>query len=217
MKPIYKTSIWSDYADAHLACPSMIQLELYRYITENVFGRVVDLGCGSGRLGAIMQLNPKVTQYIGIDASKEMIEAANRLSCELNLPQTQFTCSTIEDANIGKSDCIVSVNSFYTWERIATILAIINAALSPGGVFVLATPNHKLDMPALIKAADLELVGNPMYGVFKSINKKLAENTSAQFLPMDELISMLVHAGFRIQECNQKFFNGGMNTIVMTA
>jgi len=44
---------------------------------------------------------------------------------------------------------------------------------------------------------------------------QLAGNTQANFIEMDELISLVQEVGFMVQECHQNHFLGGLNFLVL--
>jgi len=102
-------------------------------------GRLLDVGCGPGRLTrAIAAARPRLA-VVGIDLSPDMIRQAERGP---RLPNLAFRVGTPEALAPSESfDFAVSVLSFHHWEEPEAVLSGIHAALVPGGRLWLYEPD----------------------------------------------------------------------------
>ena len=95
---------------------------------------VLDLGCGSGRLGTVFQAYP-FTRYLGVDVSAEGVARATALK----LPRMEFIVGNYETWRPeGKFDAIIFNECIgYARDPAATLQAFA-AHLAPGGLFFLS-------------------------------------------------------------------------------
>ncbi|HML17183.1 MAG TPA: methyltransferase domain-containing protein [Bryobacteraceae bacterium] len=92
--------------------------------------RIVDLGCGSGQLTALIA--ERGAGVIGIDSSSEMIAAARA-----NFPAIEFRVADATSFAIEDSVDAVFSNAALHWVRdAASAIASVHRALRPGGRFV---------------------------------------------------------------------------------
>ena len=105
------------------------------------------------------------------------------------------------------------MNSFYTWPNPQQILLHLRQLCHADSRLILVTPNPRLDMVQLIQQAEPELLLHPDWAVFKSHNLALAQHPKANFLEMADLLAMLMQAGFRVEQCHQQFYLGGVNVV----
>ena len=206
----YPTQLWDKYSASHLGVMVSVQREVYKDLSEKLYGKVLDAGCGSGRIMAYLQDNQQISSYLGVDASDNMINHARWLKEQLSFDQAALDVSLVEDIN-GEFDCIVSVHSYYSWCDPQQVLAHLYKLLRPDGAFFLVTPNDDFDPELLTKVVRQELLGHPYYDDFISINQSIAEQAIAQklYIPMDELIVRVHQAGFRVKTAHNNFFLGG--------
>ena len=99
--------------------------------------RILDLGTGDGRLLSLLVLHCEHAQFIGIDNSATMLEAArDRFQGH---PRVDFLSHDLEQTlpDIGSFDAIVSCFAIHhcTNERKRTLYTEIFNRLTPGGVF----------------------------------------------------------------------------------
>ncbi|MBX3629683.1 MAG: class I SAM-dependent methyltransferase [Nitrosomonas sp.] len=211
---IYGPGTWNTYARYFFGVTTSFQLDLYREAARHSQGNVIDLGCGTAKLAPIVLDNPSVNSYTGIDASETMISLAQQLSELFGRERFNLIHGEIESLAHQRYASGVSINSYYSWPDPAKTLAHIYDVLEDGAIFVMATPNDKLNMPEILYQCEKELIGHPYFEIFKQMNLSLAENDDAGFLAMDALIRQIQHAGFRVQNCNQSFYADGMNFLV---
>lgn len=106
------------------------------YIKDN--DRVLDLGCGNGRL--VPLLRKKNIDYVGVDASQELIKIAGQ-----NYPELDFqTLNAVDlDDFLGEFNAIVSVSmlNHLTSEYHGLVFKKVFDRLVPGGYFLLSNWN----------------------------------------------------------------------------
>ena len=98
--------------------------------------RVLDLGCGTGALGAHLKRRPG-REVVGVTFSEEEArEARTRLDealvCDLN---------DFDPTGLGRFDCVVCSHVLEHLTRPEELLRRLRACLSEGGVLVVALPN----------------------------------------------------------------------------
>ena len=138
------TSFWSAgehvefYATGALTLPEVLLVAQYR---EQLSGRVLDLGCGAGRvLGYLLALAEEVH---GIDLSPRMVAYCNAAYPAAHVRVGDV--SRLAEAVEGRFDMILAVNNlidiFGDAERRAT-LAGWRAFLAPDGLLIFSTHNR---------------------------------------------------------------------------
>ena len=197
---------WDHYSPFHLGVLTSVQHKVYQHVPTKMRGKVLDLGCGSGRIMGYLQTNSDISSYTGVDSSMEMIKQARWLKAQLGFNAAELVHSKIEDIE-GKYDSILSIHSYYSWSDQASALSHIHKLLSPEGIFVLVTPNDHFDVEKLSQMVKQELLGHPYYEEFLSINYSIAKK--ATYGSMDELIGQVRQAGFIVNAAHSDFFLGG--------
>lgn len=121
-------------------------------------GRLLDVGCGPGRLDRLLAAARPALQVVGIDASAGMIEQAMRGP---SLPNLSFRQSAAEDAPFaGEFDFAIAVLTFHHWEEPVAGLAGVHRALKPGGRFWIFEGNPDAE------ATELARDRAPLWGWF---------------------------------------------------
>ena len=96
-------------------------------------GRLLDVGCGPGRLDRLLAAARPELEVVGIDASPDMIVQAGRGPA---LPNLSFKVATAEDIPFREEfDFAIAVLTFHHWEDADAGLAGVHRALKPGGRF----------------------------------------------------------------------------------
>ena len=115
---------------------------IYRRVAAEVpieKGRVLDVGCGAGRLARLLAAGRPEVQVVGLDASPDMIEQARRGG---PLPNLVLREGAIESAGFqAEFDFAITVLSFHHWEEPRPGLEAVHRALAPGGRFWIYEPN----------------------------------------------------------------------------
>jgi len=100
-------------------------------------GRVIDLGCGSGRWAR--ELNRNGYAVLGVDQSRAFIHLARKIA-----PQSRFVCASLLRVKLPACDAVTSIGEClnYSFDRrsgkpeLARLSARVYAALRPGGAFI---------------------------------------------------------------------------------
>jgi len=94
-------------------------------------GRLLDVGCGPGRLGRLLAAARPELEVVGLDQSPSMLREAARGP---GLPNLTFRQGTLSGSGFRDAfDFAVSVLSFHHWEEPEAELAAAHAALRSGG------------------------------------------------------------------------------------
>ena len=120
-----------------LAARAAGEAELVEHLPERV-ERVLDLGCGDGRLAAlVLEARPTAVEAIGLDTSPPMLDLARaRFADDVRVDLRTHDLRDPLPA-LGPVDVVVSGFAVHhlSHERKATLIAEIARALRPGGVF----------------------------------------------------------------------------------
>jgi SAM-dependent methyltransferase len=115
--------------------------------------RVLDLGCGSGWLTAVLTREPRVSRVIAWDRSRRSIDEILPVAMDImagDLAKADPVCGDfvpllLEDDSL---DIVVMASAFHHCERPDELLGEVRRVLAPGGALVLLneTPWHRLAM-----------------------------------------------------------------------
>ncbi|WP_020395612.1 class I SAM-dependent methyltransferase [Thiolinea disciformis] len=209
----YSIRQWNQYSRFFASVYTHVQRELYHEAVSYLTGHVVDLGAGPARIAPLLADKPDVTAYTGIEYAAEMVEIARFTLQNINKPSFEVLHQAIEETE-GLFDSAVSLQSFYAWTSPLNTLNYIYELLKPGALLVLATPNRHFNQAKLFHDAEKELMWHPDFEAFKAYNFQLAANPSANFVAMNELLDFLRNAGFDIQSCHSKHYQGMVNFVI---
>lgn len=101
--------------------------------------KVLDLGCGSGRLYKLLQ--QKEVDYLGIDHNSHLLELAKKNSPEANFQLNDLMDLKLEKKAFDNVFCIAAFHHIPTKKMRKKVLADINESLKPGGTLILTTWN----------------------------------------------------------------------------
>lgn len=102
-------------------------------------GRLLDVGCGPGRLDRLLAASRPELEVVGLDESESMLRQA---AMGPSLPNLEFRLGTPASSGFREEfDFAVSVLSFHHWEDPAAELEAVHAALRPGGRFWIYEPD----------------------------------------------------------------------------
>ncbi len=116
--------------------------EIVKHIPQN--GKVMDYGCGVGRLAkAIMDLRKDVIVY-GVDESQDMLDRAKEY-----ISSDSFIPLTVEQASVDQSMSMDCVYSIYVFQHvpaihIRSILSAIFLRLKPKGAFIYCSSDYRM-------------------------------------------------------------------------
>lgn len=96
-------------------------------------GRLLDVGCGAGKLDLLIAAARPNVRVVGLDSSEPMLSAARKRTSAGNV---EFRLGTIEESGFsGEFDFALTVLSFHHWEEPGDGLSAVHRALAAGGTF----------------------------------------------------------------------------------
>ena len=103
--------------------------------------RMLDVGCGSGRIiNRLAELYPE-SKFSGMDLSSEAIENASQQAMEKNLTNTEFTVRDLSNfdqtADAESYDFITAFDAIHDQAKPLNVLKGIHRALKPDGYFLM--------------------------------------------------------------------------------
>lgn len=145
---------------------------------------MIDLGCGSGELTSLLHTRLKMTETIGIDSSKEMLEKAH----DFNKPGLKFVVADINTYKPERKVDLVFSNAALQWvPDHPDLFKRITSFLKPGGQLAVQMPCN-FDHPSHQIAQHLG------HTVFK--NQLLDEEREIPVLKMEQYAELLYALGF---------------------
>lgn len=96
--------------------------------------RVLDVGCGDGRITAMIAARVPRGSVVGVDPSRDMIAHASKLFDPINHPNLRFEVADARRLPFqGEFDLVVSFNALHWVPEQSEALGSIHAALRQGG------------------------------------------------------------------------------------
>lgn len=135
----------ADFSDSRSS--ERFNIEPFReYLKDGI--RLLDAGCGNGRLASTLQDAGYTLDYVGIDGSAELVAYAEKRRTGLTSVRAEFRVVDLTAAHWGESlsdvapfDVVVSLAVLHhipALERRAHVLREIRPLLQPGGTLVLS-------------------------------------------------------------------------------
>jgi ubiquinone/menaquinone biosynthesis C-methylase UbiE len=107
---------------------------MHRRIAADVpidHGKLLDLGCGGGKLAHLIAAARPGVHVVGLDSSEPMIRTARK---RWMLPNLEFRVGTLEASGAtAEFNLALTVLSFHHWDEPEKTLAAVHRALVPGG------------------------------------------------------------------------------------
>ena len=123
-----------------LISSSRMFMDFYEYAASRVLerlpaGRVLDIGCGPGRLPILIASRNRYLHVTGVDASPDMVKVARDLAAKKGLANVEFKAGRADELPFGDGefDLVISTLSFHHWKRPEAALDEIHRVLRQGG------------------------------------------------------------------------------------
>jgi predicted TPR repeat methyltransferase len=116
------------------------------YPVPRRFGRVLDVGCGTGLLGAELAAHYRCQAIVGIDLSQRMLDAARARGCYTELRCAEATLALIQDT--ATYDLIAATDVLIYIGAVHRLFPACAARLARGGVLAFSVEVLEDDEPA---------------------------------------------------------------------
>lgn len=140
---------------------------------------IVEIACGVG--ASALYLKGLYKNYVGIDYSQELVEAARVFNS--NNPNARFVISNIKLVQLQKhiGDIILAVGALHHMTELDKVMHSINDIAKPGGYFVAIEPQS----------------GNPAVQIMRWLRTKIDRSYSIdqQFFSKNELYDLMDNNG----------------------
>lgn len=174
----------------------LVQRATYRPVHDAVLralaaepcARVLDVGCGTGRLAARLVEAPSVLMVVGLDFSAGMLEQARaRLASAEATALVRGDATRLPFADAA-FDAAVSTEAFHWFPDQDAALAEIRRVLRPGGRLLLALVSPPFELIADAFEVGMRMVGQPLWWTTPS-----------------RLAAQVTRAGFRVESQRRVF------------
>ena len=201
--------IAEDY-DEYFALNRLFEFDeqiLARYLTKP--GRVIDLGCGTGR--ALMPLARRGFQCLGVDLSLRMLQIVGEKATLENLPIDRVCANMVEldclaDASFDYGLCLFStLGMVHGVRNRRRVLAHAHRILKPGGLFILHVHNvwynlwNPLGRRWLVRHLLARPCGRHADAGDKYFDYRGILNMYVHAFTRGELLEIVTTAGFRVR------------------
>ncbi len=192
--------------------------------------RILDVGCGTGRLLAFLKQEYPHCVFVGVDRSPQMLAVARR-QCGQGVRLIQHDVDAgLPFPKARRFDCILSVHMLYATASPESLLREMYAALPAGGVLLLVNPHtaeqwrvwaaHFQSLMAAKSWVEwwMTIKNIPPFAMIFLLNAKIAQRSHTElfFWNPDELRGALEYAGFTILEEDYSVYGGTSSLFVAT-
>ncbi len=145
---LFSTQIVNEWNDAACSTASEIQYkwasETFKKLNLNGSEKVLDIGCGDGRISSYFARNLPDGEVVGIDSSSSMLGAAQSTQLKAAIPNLRFIKKNAMELDFDNNfDYVVSFNCLHWIPNHLATLQGIERSLKPGGKFFLYfAPDH---------------------------------------------------------------------------
>ena len=150
-------------------------------------GRLLDLGCGGGKLSHLIAAARPGVSVVGLDSSEPMIRTARR---RWTVPNLEFRVGTLEASGAAAEfHLVLTVLSFHHWEEPEKTLAAVHRALVPGGQLWIYEMDPEAPAPAI--RADRA----PLWGFFRipvGMQRRMARDHGFTVREVDSVVRPVV-------------------------
>jgi len=176
-------------------------------LVEKPDSRVLEIGCGRGKLLAMLAQKHKKNKFFGIDIDKAAIIAAQTLKKKNRIKNVEFFAADIFSYCPKNKDLFEVVVCSEVLEHIEdtdNFLEKISFLLKPGGKLILSTPN-KTNLPKLIFDKIAGSKADSLKKNFHRMNKKedWMDEGHIALQGSRELEKRLARAGFAVKSVSR--------------
>jgi SAM-dependent methyltransferase len=187
---------------------------------------VIDLSCGTGSHLSLLKKDAEGLNFVGMDASRQMVSLANAKLQDIPLIRADFLHTPFESETFDAALCMYWSVAGLTDELVKVLFSQANYILRRNGLFVLDTENAEgikenlLDAPfidaffndpdegQIVIRANFSTKSNPdlvdwhsYYLLEKEgVSELVTDRMNLRFYSREKLESLLVAAGFRVLE-----------------
>ena len=154
--------------------------------------KILDIGCGDGRVTAIIAHAVPDGKVIGVDNSESMLQTAQKLQQKLCFDNLAFSMQDATQLNFAEEfDLIVSFSCFHWVPNHFAALQGIEKSLKPGGkVFLYFVPDHGRDR---FDSAINAVVSSPKWAsYFSNFSNPYSPVTPSKFATYAEDVHLLI-------------------------
>lgn len=150
-------------------------------------GKLLDLGCGGGKLAHLIAAARPGIRVVGLDSSEPMIQTARN---RWTRPNLEFRVGTLEaSGRSSEFDLVLAVLSFHHWEQPEETLAAVHRALVPGGRLWI----YEMDPEAPAEAIRSDRT--PLWGFFRmpvKMHRRMARDHGFTAAEIDAVVRPVV-------------------------
>jgi ubiquinone/menaquinone biosynthesis C-methylase UbiE len=116
----------------------------YLWASKYAQGNICDLACGYGYGAAVLSKNQKITDYVGMDASAEAIEQANR---RFSSEGRRYILASATEIPLGNQsvDTVISLETLEHLKNPSSAILEFKRILKPNGLLVGSVPSKYFD------------------------------------------------------------------------
>ncbi|MFC4559209.1 class I SAM-dependent methyltransferase [Virgibacillus kekensis] len=195
---LYEDNLFKGAAEYYSRYRPMYPTSLVRALVKKFEldgqGKMLDLGCGPGRLA--IRFSDWFEEIVGIDKEPEMIEEAKRISNEARVENTRWFTGDIEEYK-GQSDdrlrLITMAKSFHWMDRKVTLDTLYLLVTDGGGVAII--DDYSPDKELLPWQQKVEEVRKHWYGEERKAGNTTYSHPSVshQEIVADSQFEMEIH------------------------
>ncbi|MEA3305918.1 MAG: malonyl-ACP O-methyltransferase BioC [Candidatus Omnitrophota bacterium] len=214
-------SKYARYYDRHASVQNLCALKLIERIKAGGFGKILDVGCGTGNYTGLLKERFPMAKIKAMDISGEMIEIAKE---KLNDNSIEFIIADGETTNFEERFDLIGSNAVFQWfENLEITLSGYKDSLNEKGVisFSIFGPLTFNELDGSLKElygdeaaissrgfAEKETIEKILKGLFRKIEveQKIYKERYASLL---KLLKKIKYTGTRGNGLNKNFWTAG--------
>jgi ubiquinone/menaquinone biosynthesis C-methylase UbiE len=211
-KELTPSNIWDVYAFTYNRITPSFQAEMLKNAARKAHGRVLDAGCGVGKLIPYLENEGNYESYVGVDSNKSMLEYAQDFE---DRPRVTILSGDVTDlqsaADDSSLDTLVSMNVLYSVKDYDAAISEHRRVLKKGGQFLLSGPLDTCNFEFLVGRTYAEFeekirndsVFKEVWDIYIKCNTFLIKSGKEQgyspnMFSSDGIVGILEKHGFKI-------------------